>query len=40
MKNEKKKADKRTVMVRAVCIFLAGLMVLGVLTYAIMVLMS
>ena len=40
MKNEKKKADKRTVMVRAVCIVLAVLMIIGVLTYAIMVLMS
>lgn len=40
MKNEKKKADKRTVMVRAVCIVLAVLMILGVLTYAVMVLMS
>ncbi len=40
MKNEKKKADKCTVMVRAVCIVLAVLMILGVLTYAVMVLMS
>lgn len=38
MKNEKKKTDKRTVMVRAMCIFLAGLMILGAITYTVMVL--
>ena len=40
MKNNKKKPDKRTVMVRLFCIFLAGLMVLGGIVYAIMMIFS
>ena len=40
MKNEKKKVDKRTLAVRAVCLVLAGLMILGVMTYAIFVLLG
>ena len=40
MKNEKKKADKRTVMVRTLCLVLAGLMILGVMTYAIIMLLG
>jgi hypothetical protein len=40
MNNGKKKASKRTVMVRAFCIVLAALMVLGVATYAIIMLLG
>ena len=40
MKNGKKKIDKRTLMVRTVCLILAGLMILGVMTYAIFVLLG
>ena len=40
MKKEKKKTDKRTMMVRLVCIILAGLMVLGGAVYAIMMLIG
>ena len=40
MKQAKKKIDKRTLMVRVFCIVLAGLMLLGAATYAIIMLLG
>ena len=39
MKENKKKVSKRTIMVRSFCIILAALMVLGMVTYALMVIL-
>ena len=40
MKENKKKVSKRTIMVRSFCIILAALMVLGMVTYALMVILG